>query len=212
MAQSNTTLEPNFHICELQGCRKISLEDTTGLYEETNNPGGWGTDASIADDVQNPYVTEVTNATLDFIFPDLSTFQVDLKALYADIFPNTDKQDVTLTNTNLGLVGAFPTGWYTVTYTVSGSQIGGEDVIWSASTTKELFFVCSVQCSLDNAFVTIDSSICEECSENKLGSIVLAQGYLDAAKAAACCNQTKKALKLLDRASFELNKNGCSKC
>ncbi len=212
MAQSNTTLEPNFHICELQGCRKISLEDTTGLYEETNNPGGWGTDASIEAGVQNPYVTECTNATLDFIFPDLSTFQVDLKALYADIFPNTDKQDVTLTNTNLGLVGAFPTGWYTVTYIVSGSQIGGEDVIWSASTTKELFFVCSTQCSIDQMFSKVTEPTCESCSQSALDAAMTAQGFLDAAVRASCCSKKLMAERLLARASFEANKSGCSSC
>ncbi len=212
MAQSNTTLEPNFHICEKDGCRKISIEDTTGLFEETINPQGWATDVLIPVGTNLPYLNECTNSVLDVIFPDESTIQVNLKTLYGDFFPNTDKQEVLVSNADLGITGSLPDGWYSFTLTYSGSTLYGADIVWSASITKQIFFTCQTQCQVDKMLTQIKDSDCSTCSDNIQTSALLAQLYLNAAENAACCTKKNMATKLLARATFEANKSGCSSC
>ena len=216
---SNTILEFKFSVCLKDGCSLLSLSDTTGEYDVNINPYGWFPDTT-GSSLQLPYISDVETCIMKLYEPDGTEHILDLFSSYNAF--------LSLTGTPVNIVSeafsldTFVDGWYTINIEISGRTLQGITNDWSTSYSEDFFFTCNAQCKIDNMFSMItDSDLtntpspclqCDSKSNSILQSAIQAQAFLNSAINAACCSKKNMAIKLLNRASFEAAKQGCTSC
>lgn len=159
-------LQLDFIICQKGDCSVIDFSETTGLYNVTSNPTGWGTSVTTV----NPDIALYKYSKLEF-FNSAGTL-VKTFELYPD-FPTFD------TAFKKSLTIDFPDGIYRIVYTVK------EDKNSSTSYTKEIqqAFLCNVQCCVKSMVKNIDfdCKCSDKASDEYIKAFVLLQGLICAA-------------------------------
>ena len=202
MANSNTSLQVQLEVEQTALCTGFNITDISG-HED---PGGqWGSG--------NPEISDIDTASLIVKFPNGTEVTLNLLALSGSAFPNDTETPFEITSTMLGLSSTekLADGVYTITYTVTGNTVNGNDVTaWSSSVTCYRLFTCQTQCCIDKLFGSIKPTDC--CNCELLDKVVKAQAFLDAAKKSACCGKSQMATKLLANALFICQSQKCANC
>ncbi len=116
-------------------CKSFEFVDTTGVYDASSNPGGFGS--------PNPPLSDVTVATVTITAYQSSTaYTVDVLRT-SPPFPNTDDTPFTISNADLGLgtTSNIPSGIYQIEYSVTASSV--------YTVTKNIYLSCVHLCCLD---------------------------------------------------------------
>ena len=208
MALVNTNLQLGIHLCQTSNCKTIKFSETTGEYNASSNPGGWGT--------PNPEVGDVTSTVVAFTLPSgtISTFDsAELGVLnpFAAFPDDTGTLEVSLTMANFGgaATSAFADGVYSITYTVNGN-VGVNT--YTATVTQTFFLNCQIRCCIDKMFHLASQADCTDCKPEKLNNALEAESYLKAAEFAAACGKLEMAKKHLAKAQWICNNKNCTNC
>lgn len=183
--------------------KSIELEDTTGAYNVTSNPTGYGTPNPDTTDVNPGGGGEITIVITD---PDGNDYTFDFSTTPSTwpTFPNTLGTVLTIANTDVGLTtdDKITDGLWYVSYTILFND-------QTEYTRTQIFlFHYAADCCINKLLAKIDGC-CDECDEAKLKAATTAYMALQAAKRAARCAKPLQSQKLLDKVNFICNQQNC---
>lgn len=184
-------LSPTITACLKNSCTTLSVTDTTGVYNATTNPGGWGS--------QNTGGADVAKATITIILPNGSEQEEDVTDQIPDPVTGTfDFTDITL--------DAYVDGIMTIVYTVTNSA--GRDRTYK----YEVLFVCQTRACVDNMWAEV---ACESCGggcdlSSKIDDANLAEGLLKGLEASSVCCDAACINKILASIAQLCNWNNCN--
>jgi len=224
LVRPNVTIENTIN----DACDGFTLADTTGLYDVTTNPLGYGLPGGIlVNDVEGLTIVirnETTGLYFTYVFViSLAVTQtvtlsvqggspVDITALFAvtgwPFVQNVNEFDpfvdygVTLPD--------FVDGCFQTEYTITGNSNRGGGTEAFAYTTSETFLVdCTTACCISKMLADIDPNC--SCSDKKQALATSAYTWLLSARAAANYGQVDKAVADLQKAADMCNCDcGCA--
>ena len=155
----------NFEICQTADCKTFTFTETTGVYNASTNPTGWG--------APNPLTSNATSATLAINIAGGTVYTLNL---FTSSFPSSVSSleyDVTASLIG-GASGAKITdGIYTFVYTVVASG-----VTYTQTIIKGIY--CQVQCCVYSMFKSLVSTC--DCNatekERALDAFILLKGLI----------------------------------
>lgn len=173
----------NFNIKESDNARELSFTETTGIYDASTNPGGWG--------APNPVTTDVTaTAYLSILPPGVTTPAI--VDLFPSSFPTTDNtQTVVMRSQDLGLGGTddiLPDGIWEMSYIVIDT-VANPDVTYTNDQT--IFVSGQARCCVYGLLAATDISCCD-CDGSDLARALEAFTFYRAAIACAACGNADK--------------------
>lgn len=191
-------LEIDFNICQNSSCDELTFTETTGAYNATTNPGGWG--------APNPTLASVTTpVTLTVTFPNESVYTLDVATLNPS-FPTDDTTlewvlDMSSFGGDTG--DSFEDGVYTFTYLVTAD----------GSTYTQTHYValyCQVKCCVFSMFKDLEVN-CDCCEDDKKTAIDAFLLYKGLVYEAGCGNITafNSALTELQKVCSNSNCKNC---
>ena len=158
----------SFSSCLKTKCSVLSITDTSGVYNVTTNPTGWGS--------PNLLGSAVTTATLTITPPGGSAQVVNVLSQ----IPATVTGDITFTDITLS---SYTDGVTTIAYSVS-------DGATTYSKSSDILFTCEARSCIDKMWAKNAAAACGNSCE--LLSLVddanLAEGLLKSLKSAGACN------------------------
>jgi hypothetical protein len=181
-------------------CKSIIFTETTGAYNVTTNPTGWGT--------PNATIAQVTEATLTI--ENLTT-----AVIYDDITitPNSTNSSTTITTQDLEVGGVsigditLPDGLYEFTYTVIANTVTYEQVVKS-------LFLCESCCKIKKlaADVDINCGCCNDDCAKELYQFLEAHTLYKALQWGGICgSESEINSNILSLQEFLININ-CKNC
>ena len=191
-------IQPKITACLKNSCSTLSVTDTTGMYDVTNNPSGWPIG----------YVnTSISAATLTIFINGVSVKVVDL------INP-TNQFPATITGTftfpDIDLTGIYTDGIITVVYSVTDNASGTP--IDLATYDFEALYTCQARACIDKMWAEI---ACKSCSGScELTDLIddanLAEGLLRGLESGAVCCDAACINKILAAINQLCNWNNCN--
>lgn len=177
-----------FSIYEAANCKTITFIETTGEYNVSSNPNGWG--------APNEETSDATAATLTLVGPDGTTYpSIDLEAL--SNFPKDDSTEAIINSTDLlSTMTSFADGQWKITYSVTTSTT-------TYTKTVVFFFTCQIEKVVDKLLAKLDVNDCE-CKPGQIEEVLKLTAYIDAMKYAiggANLTEANEILKTLNRLS-----------
>jgi len=127
---------------------QIRIYDITGVYEPTDNTGGWG------NNITNPLITNITEAYVNMYLPDGS--QNINWNIFSSVqpFPNANNDPRYLKSSEIAAgYGNFPDGKYYTEYWVVGIFGGLDGILGLSKQTNFLYH--NVLCCVKQAFAQI---------------------------------------------------------
>lgn len=186
----------DFEVCMSSDCKTLTFVETTGAYDVTSNPTGWGT--------PNATLAGATTAVLTIVLASGNSYSLDLFAL--SDFPTSDITfQYELVNSGFG-------------YTV-GSSIDDQIINFTYSVTtgdatytqnKQYPFYCQVQCCVMGMFknLNVECDSCTEQTTKALQAYAMLKGLIANAN---CGNKTNFNNILVQLNKLCLN-SSCSNC
>lgn len=161
-------LSLTFSACLKSACSKISITDTTDVYNASTNTTGWGS--------PNLQGSSVTSATITITPPGGSAQVVDVLSQ----IPATVTGEFTFTDITLD---AYSDGITTIVYSVS-------DGVTTYSKTSEILFTCEARACIDKMWARNAAAACGNNCEllSLLDDANLAEGLLKSLKSAGACD------------------------
>lgn len=198
-------------------CESLLLTDTTGTYDATTNPDGYGlpngpTVNSVDEvivvlnyDTEGTYITynftvssgTITAATLSVADGDATDILSELVSTTWPLtnFDMVDDYGVTIPDFELGV--------FSTDYTIKGTLSGND---FSFTTSRSVLNECAVNCCIQKMFAEIDVDC--GCNSDALNKAMKAKGFLLAARYGAQSGKTENAVKALNKAN-DLCEGGC---
>lgn len=145
-------LDPKIFIDIINNCNKVDVWESTGVYDVTNNPGGWGTPNINPSDVTTSYVKvyDYTGVTL------LQT--ITLKETPIDLYPAVVNSNTFKIATNNTWTQATD-GVFKIIYTITDSLSN----VYNSSGQYELM-ICNLEYCMDKLI----AKLVDICDEEKL--------------------------------------------
>jgi hypothetical protein len=201
----NTNLVLGVHLCQSSNCKIITLTETTGAYNVSNNPGGWGAPNPETNSLDSLQVIITTPANTPYTFTTI--------AGWPDVTGNVEANfsigsNGAIQNNSNGTT-AFSDGIYTVQYTVNGTIAPNT---YTATTTQQFLLTCQIRCCIDKMFHLASQSDCTDCKNEKLSNALEAEAFLKAAEYDAACGKIEMAKKHLAKAQWICNTKNCLNC
>lgn len=202
-------LELNFNAVEAPSNTEIWVYDTTGIYNSTSNPTGWG---GI-----NPNYTDVSVATITVSMPDPVTLKPSTDpglnfSLPMAPLPNVNGDKLIIPQTSLGLLGTdtLIDGEYQFEVTMSGFVSA---VPFSYTWKGRFVFFNKLACCAAQRVAEADLSDCgcAPCRE-KLFDVLLINLAVEGVCSNNNCGKPNKALEILKTATALCNKENCQGC
>lgn len=216
-------LIPKLSVCQPNDCQKLWLWDSTGTYDVSTNPGGYG--------APNPDATAIVNAVIKVYPPGYSvpivftftiltgvitaatrtdpngTVTTVTSSLNTTAFPWTDTVPFILTSDllNIGESQSLESGNWFFEYTITNNSIN------YYNTSTDTFIFCVAECCVNKMLLKVDDCDCG-CGGDGFGARYLkAKALLDAAKFAAQWGLKEKAQTLLEEVQSICGSdcNGC---
>lgn len=137
-------LVPKITSCSKNGCSKLTITNTTGTYDVTDNPTGWGT--PNIDPTDAGFKVEVTVTTGgSSVTTDLTS---DVPSVVTGDFTHSD------------IIVDLADGWVTIVYSVS------TDAVPAISITKKIFVYCTIKCCVETKMAEmVDYDPCKDQGE-----------------------------------------------
>jgi hypothetical protein len=158
-----------------QNCTYMFLCDSTGLYNQTYNPTGYG--------VPNPTLEEIVKTTFEIALLDGSTKLIEsgfTPSEYGNNCVGFSVTDLYGENTNYTQI---PVGVYPVTYRIYGEceELLGE-------TTTNVFYACGLKACLDAR--AVETCGCTNCDSNEVNNLLMDYANFIRLQAVAQTNPT----------------------
>lgn len=191
-------LQLAFNVCQSSDCKELIFTETTGIYDATNNPTGWGS--------PNATIASAVSATLTITKPD-GTVTSPIN-IFPSSFPTTnDDLEYTITAAALGYTAnsKLPDGLYTVLYTVVAGST-------TYTQTKSFLFSCQIRCCVYSMAKDIAFLECTDCKDEAIDKLLKAWALYQALLAAANCGLTAKFEELMDSLERLCLNTSCNNC
>lgn len=186
-------LSLNFEICQVGACKNLVFSETTGNYDVTYNPTGYG--------APNIELTDVATATLSITDPTGTVSTLDMMS---HGFP-TD--DLTIDGYTITSTTVLPDGQWTFTYTITTNLLPSETYV---KTINKLFY-CNAECCVTKMLTTVDT--CDCCNDNTaLNNYVKVSTFLESLKKAATCGDVLNFSNILKIVNKLCKNSGCKTC
>ena len=184
-----------FEICETDNCSSLKFTDTTGAYNASSNPSGYGSTVNNT--------TSGASATLAITLADGTLNTITLTG-----FPTTDTTKVfTIDASDLGYSSSseikdqIVTALYTVTF--------ADTSISTQTITVALY--CQVDCCVKSMVLDLDVD-CGDCFNASKGKVTDAYLMLQGLKYAANCGNATVFNKVLTQLNKLCLNSNCSNC
>lgn len=144
------SLQLKFSICQTSSCSKLIFKETTGIYNVSTNPTGWG--------APNATIGTATSAILTITLGNSLSYNIDLFA--TTNFPTSDKTfEYEITNEDIGYITgvAIPDQIIDFKYTVIANSI-------TYTQNYKQAFYCNVNCCVNSMFKNLDVN-CDTCDK-----------------------------------------------
>lgn len=189
-------LQLSFQICQSNTCDSLTFVETTGAYNATSNPTGWG--------APNDTIASATSAELEITLANGNSYTIDLLA--TTYFPTDDTTfEYEIPNASFG--GSTGTKIddqiITFVYTVVANGTTYTQTVYQA-------FYCQVQCCVYSMFKDLNVT-CDACLQSKTKAIdayLLLKGLIYSAN---CGNTANFNSQLATLQKLCLN-NSCQNC
>jgi hypothetical protein len=182
---------PTISVC-LNECTGITIKDTTGFYNNPNNPTGWNDDSTVyRTDIETPYVQ---SATLTFTLNSASTPFLTINVLtniQEAIFPIFDLY--TYAPVDAYDSSTLVDGSYTITYTI----IDSNNITYTTDAVVVVY--CNVACCVSKLALAVTEQDCDPCESENFNNFALAAGILESLDSVAQCSGESEFLKLLNK-------------
>lgn len=173
-------LELSFTITEQCPGKQLTFVDTTGTYNVTTNPTGWGT--------PNTDITDCHSGELVILDPNSVTTTIDIFA--TGDFPNGGTTNsLVVLNTDLGLTEDVKLADGLWTFTVN--YYGDDTTELLATKTVYKLFYCKAECCVESLFAKIPTKECS-CEDEAVDNAMFAKTMLEALKYAARAGNTSR--------------------
>lgn len=184
-----------FNVCSNSNCKTVNFNETTGTYNVTTNPTGWGT--------PNATIASATTATLTITKPDTTEIVINLFSTY----PTTDSTLLrTITQTELENTGKLTDGLYTFLYTVTANS-----VVYTQTIQKLLY--CQITCCVNNMWADVaKSGGCLDCDSIAKDKARKAQALLSGLESVAEAGNKDAFDNILSVLTKLCNSSNCSSC
>lgn len=166
--------DPSITACLQNSCSTITVTDTTGVYDATTNPGGWGDASTILR-------ANLGKAELIFTFANGTTHTEDVTSQV----PNPVTGEFSFNSIDIS--NYYTDGIMKITYRIEDTS----GVIDPIVTTLEydVLFVCNVRACIDKMWADV---ACESCGGScdlvsKIDDANLAEGLLRGLEAGSVC-------------------------
>ena len=209
------------------GCFGLTFTDTTGIYNEDTNPGGYGKPNPESNDVSGAIISiYVPGSTIPYII----TFVIETGNIDSAIITNPDGTTNDITTevvTDQGLSFPFDDTIGNGPLLIDETWIGGteneslldgvytivyEIILEDKSTYNTTVYTlskCNATCCITKAYANLDSAC--GCDADSLKSVQRADSFLNAAISAADLGMMTAAQTDIEKA-LELCNGGCKTC
>lgn len=182
-------------VCQAKDCQSFAITETTGVYNASSNPGGYGGGV-------NYDTTDVIDARLVITLPDGTSITIDSSSaipVYPSLPDSTGLAPFTVASAMLGLSGVLPDGIYTIQYTIDINTVFSTTT--QTSVTQFVLFTCTIKCCVDKLFAKISDQGCgcNDCNDAIIQNALLASALYQALCASGVCGNTTNVNCLLDR-------------
>jgi len=184
----------DFEICQSSDCSALTFVETTGVYNATTNPVGWG--------APNELTSNATAATLTVTLASGNSYVINLW----DVFPtDVATLEYLITNEDIGYTTGSPIDDQIISFLYT--------VTTATATYTQSFdqaFYCQVQCCVLGMFANLNVE-CDSCSkqiDDALKAYAMLKGLI---YSAYCGNSTAFNNILAQVNKLCLNKN-CQNC
>ena len=183
---------PTISAC-LNGCTGITINDTTGFYNDPNNLSGWNDNDTLWKTNANANTPYVIAATIGISLNGGAAVQYNvLNKIQESIFPEFELYQYTPVDST-GSTFTLADGYYTITYTVTDS----DNVVYTTDTTFVVY--CNVACCVSKLAAKVAQELCNDCDSDAYNDFLIADGILQALKAVAESKGTAEFSKLLTK-------------
>lgn len=193
-------LIPTINVCVKTACSVLTFKETTGTYNVTTNPGGYGT--------PNPITGDFVTAVLTIIAPSGTQYDVDLIDLSAG-FPSSNVDfEYTIPSAQIGSRTNIEDGYWQFIYTIN-------DGVDTYIASKTSIFTCNAQCCVNSMLLNIDaenSSIYNITNNKRISEYIKAKAFLDSLKYYAFCGNLDKFTNIKKVIDKICAKSGCKTC
>jgi hypothetical protein len=182
---------PTISAC-LNGCTGITIEDTTGFFNNPNNLYGWNSNSTLwKNEIDGePFVIAAT-ISISLNGGTATEYNV-LNKIQESIFPNFELYQYTPVDIT-GSTFALADGYYTIVYTITDSN----DAVYTTDITLVVY--CNVACCVAKLAASVADELCNPCDSTAYNNFALADGLLQALKATAESLGTQEFTKLLNK-------------
>ena len=209
------------------GCFGFTFTDTTGIYNVTTNPGGYGAPNQESSTINGATISiYAPNSTVPYII----TFVVETGNISSAIITNPDGTTDDITTdvvTTQGLSFPFSTDFGSDSLLIDETWIGGTtdesitDGVYTivyevtfedtstANTTVYTLSKCNACCCISKAYANLDSNC--GCDDNGLKSVQRADAFLQSAVNAANLGMYTAAQTNVEKA-LEICNGNCPTC
>lgn len=187
----------SFQICQSSDCSELTFVETTGVYNATSNPTGYG--------APNALTSDATAATLTVTLASGSSYVIDLLA--TTFFPSSDITfEYALSNADFGGVAssAIDDQIINFLYTVTTASA-------TYTTSFSQAFYCQVQCCVMSMFADIDVD-CDSCTKSKTDAALKAYALLKGLIYSANCGNSTYFNSILTQLNKLCLNTNCSNC
>jgi len=187
-------LRPTIQLCLTANCSTLSFTETTGVYNATTNPYGYGG--------PNTVITNAVSGSLIITTPDLSTYTISIPP------SNNPDLSTTIVLANVGGRTSVEDGFWNFTYTVI------DNLTYPYSTSKGYYFYCQSECCVAKLLtkIDLDDCMCNKQNTKNLDDYTKARTLLQSLKNAASCLNSANYLKAKALLEKICRNSNCKTC
>jgi hypothetical protein len=185
-----------------QSCdgKTLTFTETTGVYNVTTNPGGWGT--------PNKATTDCTSKKITITTPEDEQYEIDNSDTRMSVLPSSSDTGIVIINgADIGETSedVIPDGVYIIDYECTMDD--------ASTSTKRVYVYLDSQasCCVEGLFGEIKVNDCC-CDDKSIKKAMTARAFLLAARAAGRCGRTQRANTLLELVTSLCTGGNCVNC
>lgn len=193
-------LIPNINLCIRSGCTEFVFRETTGVYNVTTNPGGYGS--------PNSTLGSIVSAALTVTSPDNISYLLDLMDL--DAFPSSNEDyEYILPLSSLGGRTVIEDGEWQFTYVVNDGSS-------NYSVIKTYFFYCNAECCASKMLSAISitgmDDVNNPINNKNIDKYTRVRTLISSIKGAANCGNETQFNKILTLINRFCRNTDCKTC
>jgi len=187
-------LKPTIQLCLTANCSTLSFTETTGVYNATTNPYGYG--------APNTTIANAVSGSLVITTPDLVNYTISIPP------SNNPNLSTTIVLANLGGRTSVEDGFWNFAYTVTDVSAN------QFAVQQGYYFYCQAECCVAKLLtkIDLDDCMCNKQNTKDLDNYTKARTLLQSLKNAASCLNNVNYLKIKALLEKICRNSNCKTC